>query len=77
MATHPSVLAVKIPWTEEPAGYIQSTGCRVGLVPAHTQTHIPKGPAATGGVRAQAEEREPHLLLGLGNHSHNKHGTGG
>ena len=29
MATHSSILAWRIPWTEEPVG-LQSTGCRVG-----------------------------------------------
>ena len=29
MATHPSILAWEIPWTEEPGG-LQSMGCRVG-----------------------------------------------
>ena len=29
MATHSSILARRIPWTEEPGG-LQSTGCRVG-----------------------------------------------
>ena len=26
MATHSSILAWKVPWTEEPGGYIQSMG---------------------------------------------------
>ena len=29
MATHSSILACKIPWTEEPVGY-HPWGCRVG-----------------------------------------------
>ena len=29
MATHSSILAWEIPWTEEPGG-LQSMGCRVG-----------------------------------------------
>ena len=41
MATHSSILAWEIPWTEEPAR-LQSVGCRrVGcdLVTTHTHTH--------------------------------------
>ena len=29
-ATHSSILAWRIPWTEEPGGGLQSKGCRVG-----------------------------------------------
>ena len=39
MITHPSTLARKIPWTEEP-GRVQSTGSqRIRQVTAHTHTH--------------------------------------
>ena len=39
MATHSSILAWKIPWTEEP-GRLQSIGSqRVGHDGAHTQAH--------------------------------------
>ena len=30
MATHSSILAWRIPWTEEPGGLYSSWGCRVG-----------------------------------------------
>ena len=40
MATHSSILAWKIPWTEEP-GRLQSTGSqRVGCDLAHTHKEI-------------------------------------
>ena len=40
MATHPSILSCRIPWTEEPGG-LQSTGSqRVGHDWATTHTHL-------------------------------------
>ena len=38
MATHYSTLVWKMPWKEEPSGYIPQ-GCRVGHYWAHTHTH--------------------------------------
>ena len=43
MATHPSILAWSIPWTEEPGG-LQSTGCKDSDMterPTHTHTPYP------------------------------------
>ena len=77
MATHSSVLAVKIPWTEEPVELHAVHGVqRVGHDRAHTQIHtrlraLP--PLATSG----SGRGGPHLQQPLGNHSPNKHGTGG
>ena len=41
MATHSSILAWEIPWTEEPSGP-QTTGSRESDKTEHAQTHIPK-----------------------------------
>ena len=38
MANHSSILAWKIPWTEEPGG-LQSMGCKDLDVTEHTRTH--------------------------------------
>ena len=38
MATHSSILAWKIPWTEKPGG-LQSTGCKESGTTEHTYTH--------------------------------------
>ena len=38
MATHSSILARKIPWTEEPGG-LQSTGCKDSDMIAQLSTH--------------------------------------
>ena len=41
MGTHSSILAWKIPWTEEPCG-LQSIGCKESdtIEPTHIYTHI-------------------------------------
>jgi len=38
MATHSSILAWRIPWTEEP-GRLQSIGCPLMQLSTHTNTH--------------------------------------
>ena len=39
MATHPSILAWKIPWTEEPGGF-SLWGCKESDTTQHTRTHM-------------------------------------
>ena len=41
MATHSSILAWKIPWTEEPEGY-SPWGCKDPDMTAHTHTCSPR-----------------------------------
>ena len=53
VATHSSILAWRIPWTEEPGGLPSTGSQRVGhdwsdLVRAHTHTHTPFTLALTG-----------------------------
>ena len=43
MATHSSILAWKIPWTEQPGGSIGSQRVNTTEVTQHTQAHTDPG----------------------------------
>ena len=47
MATHPSILAWRIPWTEEPGG-LQSMGSQRDISNSHTHTHTHTHTCITG-----------------------------
>ena len=60
MATHSSILAWKIPWTEEPAG-LQSMGLqRVGL------NNNPSNVQSRAALQANAVVAQQRLLIGTG-----------
>ena len=65
MATHPSILSWKIPWTQEPGG-LQSTGLqRVGRnwAHAHTLTHTHTHPILKPDFRLQLNTTQKSLNL--------------
>ena len=47
MATHPNILAWRIPWTEEPGG-LQSMGSQRDISNSHTHTHTHTHTCITG-----------------------------
>ena len=67
IATHPSILAWRIPWTEEPGGLWSVGSQRVGLTHTHTRAHtrLPSGHASqghlfqAGSTRRQSDIRWP------------------
>ena len=50
MATHSSILAWKIPWTEEPGGLqsIKSQSVRHDRITGHACMHVSRGPSESG-----------------------------
>ena len=74
MATHSSILAWRIPWTEEPAG-LQSMGSRrVGQDLATKQQYpyhgpVVKNPPAMGETWVRSLGREDPLEKGMATHS--------
>ena len=62
MATHPSILAWRVPWTEEPGGLIGSQRVRHDGVTKHPCTIVMQD-VATGGNCAKDIQGSCELLL--------------
>ena len=68
MATHPSILAWKTPWTEEPGG-LQSMWLQRVRYDWWLSMHVPRqGPRASGSVQAVTKESWEHFLCSPDKH---------